>query len=122
MPDRAGPRDRSAASRKSRSWVGNEPGNASVAGDGARGRPWSPSTSPNEEQASCSSDSFRPGLVVVRPDFPRSMIELQGLTPDEETCRDYLISSPTTGHIAGMAVRNPQVVSFARHCGVTVHT
>ena len=28
----------------------------------------------------------------------------------------------TTGHIAGMAVRNPQVVSFARHYGVTVHT
>jgi len=27
----------------------------------------------------------------------------------------------TTGHIAGMAVRNPQVVSFARHYGVTVH-
>ena len=28
----------------------------------------------------------------------------------------------TTGHIAGMAVRNPQVVSFARHYGITVHT
>ena len=28
----------------------------------------------------------------------------------------------TTGHIAGMAVRNPLVVSFARHYGVTVHT
>ena len=28
----------------------------------------------------------------------------------------------TTGHIAGIAVRNPQVVSFARHYGVTVHT
>jgi hypothetical protein len=28
----------------------------------------------------------------------------------------------TTGHIAGMAVRNAQVVSFARHYGVTVHT
>jgi transposase len=28
----------------------------------------------------------------------------------------------TVEHIAGMAVRNPQVVSFARHYGVTVHT
>ncbi len=28
----------------------------------------------------------------------------------------------TTGHIAGIAVRNVQVVSFARHYGVTVHT
>ena len=28
----------------------------------------------------------------------------------------------TTGHIAGIAVRNPQVVSFARHYSVTVHT
>ena len=28
----------------------------------------------------------------------------------------------TTEHIAGMAVRNPQVVSFARFYGVTVHT
>ena len=28
----------------------------------------------------------------------------------------------TTGHIAGIAVRNPQVVSFARFYGVTVHT
>ena len=28
----------------------------------------------------------------------------------------------TTEHIAGMAVRNAQVVSFARHYGVTVHT
>ena len=28
----------------------------------------------------------------------------------------------TTGHIAGIAVRNPQVVSFAMHYGVTVHT
>ena len=28
----------------------------------------------------------------------------------------------TTEHIAGMAVRNPQVVNFARHYGVTVHT
>ena len=65
---------------------------------------------------------FPPGLVVVRPDFLRSMIELQGLTPDDEACRGYLISSPTTEHIAGMAVRNPQVVSLARHYGVTVHT
>ena len=28
----------------------------------------------------------------------------------------------TTGHIAGIAVRNPQMVTFARHYGVTVHT
>lgn len=28
----------------------------------------------------------------------------------------------TVEHIAGMAVRNPQVVGFARHYGVTVHT
>ena len=28
----------------------------------------------------------------------------------------------TVEHIAGMAVRNPQVVAFARHYGVTVHT
>ena len=25
-------------------------------------------------------------------------------------------------HVAGMAVRNPATVSFARHYGVTVHT
>ena len=28
----------------------------------------------------------------------------------------------TVGHIAGVAVRNPQMVAFARHYGVTVHT
>jgi transposase len=28
----------------------------------------------------------------------------------------------TVSHVAGMAVRNPQVVGFARHYGVTVHT
>jgi hypothetical protein len=28
----------------------------------------------------------------------------------------------TTGHVAGIAVRNPQMVAFARHYGVTVHT
>jgi transposase len=28
----------------------------------------------------------------------------------------------TTGHVAGIAVRNPAIVSFARHYGVTVHT
>ena len=28
----------------------------------------------------------------------------------------------TVDHIAGMAVRNPQIVAFARHYGVTVHT
>ena len=28
----------------------------------------------------------------------------------------------TTGHVAGIAVRNPAMVAFARHYGVTVHT
>ena len=28
----------------------------------------------------------------------------------------------TTGHIAGIAVRNPQMVAFAGHYGVTIHT
>jgi hypothetical protein len=28
----------------------------------------------------------------------------------------------TIAHVAGMAVRNPATVSFARHYGVTVHT
>ncbi len=30
---------------------------------------------------------------VVRPDFPRSIIEFQRWFPDDEACRDYLISS-----------------------------
>ena len=37
-----------------------------------------------------------------------------GLTDIEKTV--------TTGHIAGIAIRNPQAVSFARHHGITVHT
>lgn len=28
----------------------------------------------------------------------------------------------TVEHVAGIAVRNPQMVAFARHYGVTVHT
>ena len=28
----------------------------------------------------------------------------------------------TTGHVAGIAVRNAAIVAFARRCGVTVHT
>ena len=30
---------------------------------------------------------------MVRPDFPRSIIEFQRWFPDDEACRDYLISS-----------------------------
>lgn len=41
-------------------------------------------------------------------------------------CPTYVLTdnekTVTVEHIAGMAVRNPQVVSFARHYGVTVHT
>jgi transposase len=41
-------------------------------------------------------------------------------------CPTYVLTdnekTVTLEHIAGMAVRNPQVVGFARHYGVTVHT